>query len=162
MRGNISTSFDSCQKTIDVIYYSVIWTDNESILPEADTEWQEGKYTMIRVLQGCILKLSLHSVNSVLIPCGTGNMQSAILLSFVTSSSLLPCGLQSTNPPMPYYISPSIVYNVYAENPLREWVPGMTRWVIRHATRGVRNWDARCLPLVQMCKTWLRLRDSYL
>ncbi len=52
---------------IDVIYYYVIWTDNESTLPETNTLRQEGKYPMIEVLQGCILKLSLHSVNSVLI-----------------------------------------------------------------------------------------------
>ncbi len=68
---------------------------------------------MIKVLQGCILKLSFHSVNSVLILYRTGTMQSAILLSFVASSSLPPCGLQSTHPPMPSYISPYIVYNVY-------------------------------------------------
>ncbi len=40
-------------------------------------------------------------------------MQSAILLSFVASSSLPPCRLQSTHPLMPCYISPYIVYNIY-------------------------------------------------
>ncbi len=40
-------------------------------------------------------------------------MQSAILLSFVASSSLPPCGLQSTHPPMPCYVSLYVVYNVY-------------------------------------------------
>ncbi len=42
-----------------------------------------------------------------------GNMQSAILLSFVASSSLWPCGLQSSHPLMPCYISPYEVYNIY-------------------------------------------------
>ncbi len=68
---------------------------------------------MINVLQCCILKLLLHSVNSVPILYRTGNRQSAILLSFVASSSLLPCGLQSMHPRMPCYISPYVVYNVY-------------------------------------------------
>ncbi len=40
-------------------------------------------------------------------------MQSAILLSFVASSSLPPCELQSTHPPMSCYISPCVVYSVY-------------------------------------------------
>ncbi len=92
--------------------YYVIWTDNESTLPEANPRRQEGKYPMIKVLQGCIRKLSLHSVNSMLILYRTGNMQFAILLSFVTSSSLPPCGLQSTHPPMPCYISPYVIYNI--------------------------------------------------
>ncbi len=83
--------------SVDVIYYYVIWTDNGSTLPEANTQMQEGKYPMIKVLQGCILKLLLHSVNSVLILYRTGNMQSAILLSFLASSSLPPCELQSTH-----------------------------------------------------------------
>ncbi len=48
---------------VDIIYYYVIWTDNGSML------------------------LLLHSVDSVPILYRTGNMQSAILLSFVTSSS---------------------------------------------------------------------------
>ncbi len=80
--------------------------------PEANTQWQEGKYPMIKVLWGCILKLSLHSVNSVLILYRTGNMQSAILLSFVASASLPSYGLQST---MHCYVSPYVyvVYNVY-------------------------------------------------
>ncbi len=64
---------------IDVIYYYVIWTDNGSALPDANTWRHEGKYPMIKVLQSCILKLSLHSVNSVLILYRTGNIQSAIL-----------------------------------------------------------------------------------
>ncbi len=66
------------EETIDIIYYYVIWTDNGSTLPEADTERQEGKYPMIKVLQSYILKLSLHSVNSVLILYRTGNMQTTI------------------------------------------------------------------------------------
>ncbi len=40
--------------------------------------------------------------------------QSAIFLSFVAYSSLLPCGLQSTHPLMPCYISPYVVYNICA------------------------------------------------
>ncbi len=71
---------------VDVIYYYVIWSEKGSTLPEANTRRQRGKYPMIK-LRGCILKLSLYSVNSVLILYRTGNMQSAILLSFVTSSS---------------------------------------------------------------------------
>ncbi len=93
-------------RNIDVIYYYIIWTDNGSMLPEADTLRQEGKYPMIKVLRGCILKL-------VLILYRTGNMQSAVLLSFIVSSSLLPRGLQSTHPPMPCYNSPYVVYNIY-------------------------------------------------
>ncbi len=42
----------------------------------------------IKVLQCCTLKLLLQSVNSVIILYRTGNMQSAILLSFIASSSL--------------------------------------------------------------------------
>ncbi len=103
------------ENIIDVIYYYVIWTDNGSMLPEANTPRQEGKYPMIKVLQCCIFKLLLHSVNSVPILYRTGNMQSAILLSFVASSSLPPCGLQSTHPRMPCYISPYAVYNVYGK-----------------------------------------------
>ncbi len=79
---------------------------------------KEGKCPMIKVLQGCILKLLLHSVNSVLILYRTGVMQSAILLSFAISSSLPLCGFHSTHLPIPRYISPYIVYNVYAEYPL--------------------------------------------
>ncbi len=63
---------------------------------------------MIKVLQDCILKLSLHSVNPVLILYRTGNMQSAILLSFVAPSSLPPCGFQST-----LVYQSCVVYNVY-------------------------------------------------
>ncbi len=100
--------------TPKTLYYYVIWADNGSMLPEANTRKPEGKYPVIKVLQGCILKLLVHSVNSVLIPYRTGNMQSAILLSFVASPSLPPCGLQSTHPLMSYYISPYVVYNVYA------------------------------------------------
>ncbi len=72
---------------------------------------------MIKVLRGCILKL-------VLILYWTGNMQSAILLSFIASSSLPPCGLQSTYLPMPSYISPHVVYNVYdtsLQTIIEEW-----------------------------------------
>ncbi len=57
------------------IYYYVIWTNNESRLLEADTRRQDGKYPMIKVLQGCILKLSLYLVNTVLFLYKTGNMQ---------------------------------------------------------------------------------------
>ncbi len=92
--------------SIDVIYYYIIWTDNGSMLPEANTRRQEGKYPMIKVLQGCILRLSLQSVNSVLFLYRADNMQFAILLSFVASSLLPPCGLQSTHPQMLCYISP--------------------------------------------------------
>ncbi len=99
---------------IDVIYYYIIWADNKSMLLEVNTRRQEGKYPMIKVLQGCIIKLLLQSVNAVLILYRTHNMQFAILLSFVTSSSLPPCGLQSTHLLMPCYISLYIVYNVYA------------------------------------------------
>ncbi len=86
------------------------------MLPEANTQRQEGKYPMVKVLQGCILKLLLHSVNSVPILYRTGNMRSAIHLSFVAASSVPPCGLQSTRPQMPCYISPYVVYNVYGLN----------------------------------------------
>ncbi len=64
-------------------------------------------------------KLSLYSANSVLILYRIGNMQSAILLSFVASSSLPSCGLQSTRPLMPYYISPHIVNNAYDHSIIR-------------------------------------------
>ncbi len=100
-------------QAIYVIYYQVIWTDNGNRLPEANPRRQEGKYPMIKVLQGCICKLSLHSVNSVLLLYRTGNMQSAILLSFIASSSLPPYRLQSTCPPMLFYISPYVVHNFY-------------------------------------------------
>ncbi len=40
--------------TIDVIYYYIIWTDSRSMLPEANIQRQEGKYLLIKVLQGCI------------------------------------------------------------------------------------------------------------
>ncbi len=106
--------------TIDVIYYYIIQTDNGTRLLEADTRRQEGKYPMIKVLQSCILKLLLYSVNTGRVIYKTDNMQSVILLSFIASSSLLPCGLQSTHPPMPYYISPYIVYNVYEVDILRQ------------------------------------------
>ncbi len=95
-----------------LIHYYMIWTDNGSMLPEANTWRQESKYPIIKVLQGCILKLLLHSVNSVSILYRAGNIQSAILLSFVASSSLLSCGLQSTHPQMPCYISPYVIYNI--------------------------------------------------
>ncbi len=42
-------------------------------------------------------------------------MQSAILLSFVASSFLPQHGLQSTHPPMPCYISPYVIYNIYGK-----------------------------------------------
>ncbi len=109
---HISKSVPYPTLSIDINIF-VIWTDNGSILPEANIRRQEGKYPMIKVLHGCILTLSLHSVNLVFILYRTGNMQSAILLSFAASSSLPPCGLQSTHPPMPCYISPYVVYNIY-------------------------------------------------
>ncbi len=89
--------------SINVIYYYVIWTDNGSTIPEANTQRQEGKYPM--------MKISLCLVNSVLILYRTDNMQSVILLSLVASFFLPPCGLQSTYL-MPCYISP-YVYNIY-------------------------------------------------
>ncbi len=80
-----------------------------------------GSGTKSPLVADCIEKLMalseesqiLQSVNSVLILYRTGNMQSTILLSFVTSSSLLPCGLQPALPPMPCYINSYVVYNVY-------------------------------------------------
>ncbi len=62
--------------SIEVIYYYIIWTDNGSRLLEAYARRQEEKYPMIKILQDCILKLSLYSVNSVLLLYRTGNMQS--------------------------------------------------------------------------------------
>ncbi len=56
----------------------------------------------------------MHSVNSVFVLYRTGNMQSAILSSFVASSSFTPCELQSTHLWMPCYISPYVVYKVHA------------------------------------------------
>ncbi len=76
------------------------------MLPEANTKKKEGKYPMIKVLWGCIFKL-------VLILYRAGNMQFAILVSFIASSSLLSCGLQSTHLPLPCHISPYVVYNIY-------------------------------------------------
>ncbi len=86
------------------------------MLPKADIQRQEGKYSTIKVLQGYVLKLLLHSVNSVPILYRTGNMQSAILLSLVASSSLPLCGLQSTHPQMPCYINIYVVYNIYGNH----------------------------------------------
>ncbi len=77
---------------------------------------KRGNIYNIKVLQGCILKLSSHSINSVLILYRPGNRQSAILLSFVASSSLPPCGLQSTHSLMLWYISLYIVYNIYEDH----------------------------------------------
>ncbi len=111
-------------QVIDVIYYYVIRTDNGSTLSEANTRRQERKYPMMKVLWGCILKLSLHSVNSVSILYRTGNMQSAILLSFDAFSFLPPCGLQSTHLPMPCYISPYVVYSVYGLGGFSRWGRG--------------------------------------
>ncbi len=81
-------SFGSSTTIIDVIYYYVVWTDNGSMLPEANTRRQEGKYPTIKVRQSCFFKLLLHLVNSVPILYRTGNIQSAILLSVVASFSL--------------------------------------------------------------------------
>ncbi len=75
-----------------------------------------GEISSDKVLQGCILKLLLHSVNSGLILYRIGNMQSAILLSFVASSSLPPGRLLCTHPPMSCCISPYVIYNVYGSN----------------------------------------------
>ncbi len=99
------------------IYCYVMWTYSGSMLPEANTRRQEKKYPMMKVSQGTILKLLVHSVNSVPFLCRTGNMQSAILLSFVASSSLPPCELQCTHLWMPCYISPYIVYNICEKSP---------------------------------------------
>ncbi len=95
---------------IDVLHYYVIWTDNRSRLLKADTRKQEDKYPMIKVLLGSIMKLRLYSVNTELIYYRTGNMQSAIHLSFVASSSLPPCGLLSIHLLMPCYISPYVTF----------------------------------------------------
>ncbi len=95
-----------------LVYYYIIWTDNRGTVLEANTRRQEGTNDTIKVLRSCLLKLSLYLVNSVFILYRTGNMQSAILLSFIASSSLPPCGHQSTHPSMPCYISPYVVYNV--------------------------------------------------
>ncbi len=48
---------------IDVIYYSIIWTDNGSTLPKANTWKQEVKYPMIKVLLGCNSKLLLNRIH---------------------------------------------------------------------------------------------------
>ncbi len=106
--------------TTDVIYYYVIWTDSGNMLPEANTRKQEGRHPAIKVLQGCILKLLLHFVNSVPILYRKGNMQSPIFLSFVVFSSLPPCGpnLHTRRCPATY-ISPYVVYNVYGRHRFR-------------------------------------------
>ncbi len=109
-------------KVIDIIYYYVIWTDNASMLLEANTRRQEGKYPTIKVMQSYIFKLLSHSVNSVPILYRTGNMQSAILLSFVTSSFLPSCGLQSAHLCMPCCISPYVVYNVCGKSAINCWI----------------------------------------
>ncbi len=58
----------------------------------------------------------------------TCDMQSAVLLSFVTSSSLPPCGLQSTHSPMTCYISLYVVYNlVYTSAPFTCYAVRMRR-----------------------------------
>ncbi len=97
---------------------------------------------MIKVSQGCILKLLLHSVNSELILYRTGNMQSAILSSFVASSSLRPCGLQFTHLPMSCYIGPYIVYKVYGLNGLISnnyrmlaWYEVTENYILMHNSR---------------------------
>ncbi len=46
-----------CMSSIEVIHNYVIWTDNGSMLPEANIWRQEGKYPMIKVLQAYIRKL---------------------------------------------------------------------------------------------------------
>ncbi len=82
------------------------------MLPEANTPRQEGKYPTMKVLQSCILKLLLHSVNSKPILYRIGNMQSAILRSFVATSFLPPCGLQSIHSRVPCYSRPYIVHSM--------------------------------------------------
>ncbi len=47
----------------DILYYYVIWTENGSTLPEANTQRQEGKHPMIKVLQGCILQQGCQPEN---------------------------------------------------------------------------------------------------
>ncbi len=96
----------------------VIHTYNDNILRKTNVfciaQRQNERHMMNSVIfTCCILKLLLHSVNSVPILYRTGNMLSAILLLCVASSSLLPCGLQSTHPLMHCYFSPYVVYNVY-------------------------------------------------
>ncbi len=103
--------------SIDVIYYYVIWTDKGVCYLKRTLIGKRGNI-QVKVLQCCICEL-LHSVNSVPILYRTGNMQSAILLSFVTTSSLPPCGLQSNHPLMPCYISPYVVYIVYDDQYIR-------------------------------------------
>ncbi len=92
------------------------------MLPAADSWMLEGKYPMIKVLRGCILKLMLIICrignmqfailllfvvcsSLMLIICRIGNMQFAILLSFVVCSTLPPRALQFTHPPIPSYQS---------------------------------------------------------
>ncbi len=65
---------------------------------------------MIKVLRGCTLSYTFSQFSAHPLQDG----QYAICHTFiVASSSLLPCGLQSTHPRMPCYISPYVVYNVY-------------------------------------------------
>ncbi len=110
---------------IKVVYYYIIWTDNWSTLPEVNTRRQDDKYPMIKVLRGCNLKLSLHSVNSVLILYRTGNMQSAILLSFAIS--FVPTAMwASMYPPANSLLYQSIPYiTSMVWNYKKKWVERM-------------------------------------
>ncbi len=98
---------------IDVIYYYVIWTDNGSMLPETNVRRQEGEISNDKSIAGLHPQVIITFSQFRAILYRTGNTQFAILLSFVASSSLSPCGLQSTHPPVPSYISPYVVYNIY-------------------------------------------------
>ncbi len=49
--------------SIDVMYYCVICTDNGSTLPEANTQRQEGKYLMMKILG--VASLSYHYIQSI-------------------------------------------------------------------------------------------------
>ncbi len=76
------------------------------MLPEANTRRQEGKYPMIKVLRGGIRKL-------VLILYKIGNMQSAILLSFVTFPPYRYVGINLAPVDALLYQSIYVVYNVW-------------------------------------------------
>ncbi len=104
---------------IILLFFSVLLHRRYILLRYMDWQWEYVTWSQHTVARGeisidkSVLKLLLHSVSSVPIFYWTGNMQSAILLSFIASFSLPPCGLQSTHPRMPCYISPYVVYNVY-------------------------------------------------
>ncbi len=85
---NLENSSVSQDPTIDVIYYYIIWTDGGSMLPEANTLRQEGKYPTMKVLQGCIL--SYYYIQSIQCPSITGQAICNLpyFYSIVASSSL--------------------------------------------------------------------------